>query len=337
MQLKDYWGYNMRKWILALILLCSTLVSFAEDIYQQIYNLDSPYYGKDFPTAKYVSYPRENVSIELSYKETGTAHFAGSEHSLFTEIVLIKVGKTVKTIITEEQPYPMNKNYITLCKMHNGNKLLSHTGVFEGIEFFEPWIGFNIKFYEIMKYTNNPIIKELPENIESKFNKDNEYWAPTVRKNKPNDGRGFYPFYNEAKTLKRLIEMNLCNPIDSPQILEKNLKNKKEINIDELYLDNQFLLYPLDNNNVVSYNNTAFYLEQNKNYNLAVYLLKKIIEKYPSREVAYINLGDAYWESGNKKGAVQSYQNYVQKMYNLGKQEKIPERVLNRIESFPNN
>lgn len=318
------------------VIVCSG--SFAKNIYQQIYDLDESYYGKNFPTANHVSYPREDLSIDISYKVKGYQHFEGSEHTIYTKYILITLGKISKNIIFEDIAYQDNKNYITLCEMSSGNKLLSHTGVFEGISFFEPWIGFNISFYELIKVPDNKVeINKLSEETEMEFNMGNKYWVPQVTEKKPDDGRKFYPFYDEEKTLKRLIDMKLCAPIDSPQKLEENLKNNKEINVNELYLDNQILLYPLDKNNVVIYNNNAFYLEQNKNYTASIYLLNKIIEKYPNREVAYINLGDAYWENGNKKDAVLSYQNYVQKMQSLGKQAKIPQRVLNRIASSPEN
>jgi len=51
--------------------------------------------------------------------------------------------------------------------------------------------------------------------------------------------------------------------------------------------------------NLTQYNNIAYYLEKAKAYHESIYLLEKIIEKYPNRIVAYIYLGNAYL--GNNK------------------------------------
>ena len=201
--------------------------------------------------------------------------------------------------------------------MNDQSNLLSHTEVFEGADLREPWIGFNINFYKIRKYSGKEIIEKLPENIQTEFNMDNKFWTPTVESNKPDDGRKFYPFY-------------------SPSNLEKALKDNQNISIDKLYVDNQILLYPLDKNTVTSYNNNAFYLGKENRYDVAIYILNKVIDKYPNRMVAYINLGDLYWDNGSKKEAIKIYQDYIQKMNALGKEGKIPEKILKRVDSFLN-
>ena len=52
--------------------------------------------------------------------------------------------------------------------------------------------------------------------------------------------------------------------------------------------------------------------------------------------VAYINLGDLYWDNGSKKEAIKIYQDYIQKMNALGEEGKIPEKILKRVDSFLN-
>jgi hypothetical protein len=335
-QLKSYWDCNMRNLILVLFSVVFYSSSFAKDIYQEIYNLDKSYYGDDFPTAKHISYPEKNLSIDISYHINGYEHFDGYEHTVYKKSILIKVNEISKEIIFDDVTYKNIKNYLTLCKMNDQSNLLSHTEVFEGADLREPWIGFNINFYKIRKYSGKEIIEKLPENIQTEFNMDNKFWTPTVESNKPDDGRKFYPFYDEKSTLNRLIEMGLCASIDSPSNLEKALKDNQNISIDKLYVDNQILLYPLDKNTVTSYNNNAFYLGKENRYDVAIYILNKVIDKYPNRMVAYINLGDLHWDNGSKKEAVKIYQDYIQKMNALGKEGKIPEKILKRVDSFLN-
>ena len=81
----------------------------------------------------------------------------------------------------------------------------------------------------------------------------------------------------------------------------------------------------------VMYNNIAYYLQKAGSNQEAVYLLEKIIEKFPKRVVAYYNLGDAYWELGDKKRAIASYTTYIEQMCNAGKDKKIPQVVKDRV------
>lgn len=84
-------------------------------------------------------------------------------------------------------------------------------------------------------------------------------------------------------------------------------------------------------NNATKYNNIAYYLEQAGAYKEAIYLLEKIIEKFPNRTVAYINLGDAYWNDNNKEKAKKAYQTYIHQMKEQGKENRIPKKVLERV------
>jgi tetratricopeptide (TPR) repeat protein len=83
--------------------------------------------------------------------------------------------------------------------------------------------------------------------------------------------------------------------------------------------------------NITDYNNIAYYLEQASAYKEAIYLLEKIIEKFPHRTVAYINLGDAYWGDNNKEKAKKAYQTYIQQMKEQGKERRIPKKILERV------
>ncbi|MBV6878684.1 hypothetical protein NG800_002230 [Epilithonimonas ginsengisoli] len=89
----------------------------------------------------------------------------------------------------------------------------------------------------------------------------------------------------------------------------------------------------LDNNSVNSYNNLAYYLEQNKQYRESVFLLKNILGKYPIRVVAWINYGDSLWGMNNKIAAKEAYKKYISLMKSQNKDSsKIPKRVYDRIQ-----
>lgn len=89
----------------------------------------------------------------------------------------------------------------------------------------------------------------------------------------------------------------------------------------------------LDNNSVNSYNNLAYYLEQNKQYRESVFLLKNILGKYPTRVVSWINYGDSLWGMNDKLQAKEAYKKYISLMKSQNKDSsKIPKRVYDRIQ-----
>ena len=88
---------------------------------------------------------------------------------------------------------------------------------------------------------------------------------------------------------------------------------------------------PFTPKNLTTYNNIAYYLQKAGANEEAVYLLEKIIKKFPNRTVAYYNLGDSYWELGEKKKAINAYTTYIEQMCHKGLQKKIPKVVLERV------
>jgi len=87
----------------------------------------------------------------------------------------------------------------------------------------------------------------------------------------------------------------------------------------------------IDKKNVVNLNNIAYYLQKAGSNKEAVYLLEKILKKYPTRTVAHYNLADAYWALGDKKKAVASYKTYIEQMKEKGKTKRIPKIVKERV------
>ena len=92
-----------------------------------------------------------------------------------------------------------------------------------------------------------------------------------------------------------------------------------------------FEAYPLSKRNVTQYNNIAYYFEKNKAYEQSAFILEKVLNQYPTRTVAYINLGDAYWGLNKKDKAKISYKKYVELMKSNDKEDRIPKKVLDRI------
>lgn len=150
------------------------------------------------------------------------------------------------------------------------------------------------------------------------------------------DSTHVYPYYNEKAILNRLYEISICTaPIDSkplPDTLDQEKDTKSEFNSIE-YLNFHFKENPINVSSVVSYNNLAYNLEQSHDYNTSAYLLEKIIEKFPDRTVAYLNLGDAYYGLGQKDKAIKAYHIYIDQMKKKGWEKKTPKRVLERVKT----
>jgi tetratricopeptide (TPR) repeat protein len=106
-------------------------------------------------------------------------------------------------------------------------------------------------------------------------------------------------------------------------------ENKNLINCEFIF--SILNISPITIRNVVLYNNLAFALEQLVKYNESIYLLQKVLKKFPNRTVAYINLGDAYWGLKENSKAKQAYQKYIELMKASGKESKIPKRVFERV------
>ncbi|MBU3916190.1 tetratricopeptide repeat protein [bacterium] len=89
--------------------------------------------------------------------------------------------------------------------------------------------------------------------------------------------------------------------------------------------------YPIQKANVDRYNDFGFFLEQAGRYKKAIQLLEKVVDKFPERVLAYINLGDAYHGNNDVGKAKQAYQKYIDLMKKEGKEKKIPKRIYDRL------
>ena len=115
------------------------------------------------------------------------------------------------------------------------------------------------------------------------------------------------------------------------KVLKENSLEKTQY-FDLALIQNTIEKFPISPKTLTTYNNIAYYLQKAGANEEAVYLLEKIIKKFPNRTVAYYNLGDAYWALGKKQKAIKAYTTYIEQMCDKGLQKKIPKVVLKRIE-----
>jgi tetratricopeptide (TPR) repeat protein len=106
------------------------------------------------------------------------------------------------------------------------------------------------------------------------------------------------------------------------------LKNKGKLKVSQKNINKILEREEINTKTLQKYNDTAYYLQQANANNEAIFLLEKIIEKFPNRTVAYLNLADAYDGIYNKEKAKENYERYINLMKQDNKENKIPKRVL---------
>ncbi|RXJ84558.1 tetratricopeptide repeat protein, partial [Arcobacter sp. CECT 8985] len=190
-------------------------------------------------------------------------------------------------------------------------------------------------YWDHQKVYNNFIVKGYGEyfnKLKQKYS-DTSYYKQLLKE----CGNLNY-YYKTSNTLDKLNKniKNHKNKIALLKDIENDVKNKKTKELKEY---NQLYIYtllkdiPLTKKTLAYYNNIAYYLiMKRKNYE-AIYLLEKIINKYPKRVVALYNLGDAYYSNYNYDKAREYYKKYIELMKKLNKENKIPKKVLLRVQS----
>lgn len=130
-----------------------------------------------------------------------------------------------------------------------------------------------------------------------------------------------------SKNEKNFIQAKIITPqtlkelLDSVQNPQANTIASTDFNV---ILKNE----PLNTKTLQKYNDIAYYLQQANANDEAIFLLEKIIEKFPNRTVAYLNLADAYVGINETEKAKVNYEKYIDLMKKSGKETKIPKRVL---------
>ena len=99
----------------------------------------------------------------------------------------------------------------------------------------------------------------------------------------------------------------------------------------EEYWKGFFFLEPLSVVNLVKYNNIAYYLSEGGYHIGAAFILNEVLNQFPNRTVAYVNLGDTYWGLEKHAEAREAYQTYIRLMRESNREQRIPQRVFERI------
>ena len=150
--------------------------------------------------------------------------------------------------------------------------------------------------------------------------------------------QAFIDLLEETKLQKNILEMLLTKQKNrvffksTLKQIEKTLKQKKDLKTyNKEFFQKMLPQKPIEKKTLTTYNNIAYYLQKAGVNKEAVYLLEKILEKFPKRMVAYYNLGDAYWALGDKKKAKKAYSTYIKMMKAKGKEKRIPKVVKQRV------
>lgn len=110
-------------------------------------------------------------------------------------------------------------------------------------------------------------------------------------------------------------------------------RNKEPFLIDEGLIQIAEWLYvsELSNDTVEMYNNIGYFLLEKNKYIQSIYLLEKIVQKFPDRIVAKLNLADALYKFGQIEQSAPLYKAYYQKMKSTKQLKKVPSYVKDRM------
>ena len=179
----------------------------------------------------------------------------------------------------------------------------------------EPYIEINIKTKN-KEYSYNaiwiqyPIIKTCGKGCIKLLDIRGKYEFGDILKYKYNKIYDDWFTKSDCNNSKLCYLTNLNNvkiPSDTLFELEKKLSlnyNIIAVNITFKYLNYYLKKQPIIQKTLTQYNNIAYYLQKAGANNEAIYLLEKILNKYPNRTVAHYNIADAYWDIDNKQKAI---------------------------------
>ena len=138
---------------------------------------------------------------------------------------------------------------------------------------------------------------------------------------------------------EKIVFVNRKNSIISKGKLKNSIlfNNKNAFELifsykpEDFFIDypvNTFKIGTLNLLDIKNSNDITYYLEEAQVYEEAIFILRSIIKKEPTRTVAYLNLADSYWAIGNQELAKENYKKYVELMKSQKKDlNKIPQQV----------
>lgn len=149
-----------------------------------------------------------------------------------------------------------------------------------------------------------------------------------------------YPYKDQKSILKALrlknIESSIPKNTDHKSCYDSILQSKKRgaLNLScavKMINNGQPKVNEITAHSVQQYNDIGYYLIEGGMFSEAIGLLKLVVAAMPSRTVAYLNLGDAYWNQSDSISARINYSEYTGQMKASGKAVKIPKKVIERL------
>lgn len=144
-----------------------------------------------------------------------------------------------------------------------------------------------------------------------------------------------FKFLDKKLMLYSYHEVYIPSPSDDDKAVSISLDNEDLVKSNgfNYYTWNWYENININNKNLTKINDIAFNCQKARNFYPAIDVLNKIIQKYPDRVVAYLNLADNYWATYNPKLAKENYRKYIELMKSQKKDlKKIPNYVYKRIE-----
>lgn len=201
-----------------------------------------------------------------------------------------------------------------------------------------PSINFN-EYYYFKNDLNNKLLKIEKQyiNIDDDTIKKDYMFIPQT--NIPTLKNYTNKFFLEEYLLKNEKYFKEEKIVKTPTEILESLKSEQSTLITFYELSTIIANNEINTQTINQYNDIAYYLQQANANDEAIFLLEKILVKFPKRTVAYLNLADAYNEkylvqnlNNNakyfKEKAKTNYEKYIELMKQDGKENKIPKRVL---------
>lgn len=158
-----------------------------------------------------------------------------------------------------------------------------------------------------------------------RFIDTDKYKIPLDEYNIEGDGFAkdkFKPEYNSEDWRRVAKDLEVISKNSSDEYLRNPL----------LMVDVLNMIKDINLNNVQAANDCAYFLEMIYEEEQAEVILKKILEQFPDRIVAYLNIGDVYRKQEKNIDALNAYEKYLELMTEKGWEAKIPDHVPEFIE-----
>jgi hypothetical protein len=130
----------------------------------------------------------------------------------------------------------------------------------------------------------------------------------------------------------KIVQAEISDQLKTVKKFKNDKESMKKFSSSLRDFDISEITNHIDHNNVKNANDLAFYMINSSDYYGAGQILSAIVEKFPARVVAKLNLADAYWNiDGARNQAKETYLKYLEQVKNLNEESRIPARVMERI------